>query len=270
MKFLSSKTRGKIALFGIPFDSTTCFRGGARFGPDGIRFFSENLEDYSPSLGRSLQELDFVDYGNVECGVVPEGMISSVEGFLDNIVFEKLVVLGGEHSVTYPVVKYLLKKFGNLTVVQFDAHADLREEYLGTRFSHACVMKRLLEIGCKLIQVGIRSGTKEEFEIMEREPGIFYLKDLSNLPSLLEKESNPVYFTIDIDFFDPSYAPGTGTPEAGGYSPLEFFSAIYKLPAVNVAGFDVVEVSPPYDYSGITQALASKIVRELMLKFWGQ
>jgi agmatinase len=178
-------------------------------------------------------------------------------------------MLGGEHSVTYPVVKSLVERYGELCVVQFDAHADLRDEYLGTKFSHACVMRRVLELGCKLIQVGIRSGTKEEFELMRSCERITYLKTPKELADVLINERLPVYFTVDIDFFDPAFAPGTGTPEVGGFSPLEFFEAIYKLPAVKFVGFDVVEVSPPYDPSGITQALAAKVVRELILKFWG-
>ncbi len=267
MEFLCSSDRGDIVIFGIPFDSTTCFRPGARFAPDGIRFFSENLENYSPELDKSLEELDFVDAGNVDCGVTVESMIESVTDFMKDVKYP--VMLGGEHSVTYPVVKSLVDRYGELCIVQFDAHADLRDEYLGTKFSHACVMRRILELGCKLVQVGIRSGTKKEFELMKSCENITYLKTPERLADVLIDERLPVYFTVDIDFFDPAFAPGTGTPEVGGFSPLEFFEAIYKLPAVKVVGFDVVEVSPPYDPSGTTQALAAKIVRELILKFWG-
>ena len=153
-----------------------------------------------------------------------------------------------------------------MTVVQFDAHADLREEYLGTRLSHACVMRRIIELGCKAVQVGIRSGTEDEFNLMKE---IGSLVDLKELPDFLGAVNNPVYFTVDIDFFDPAFAPGTGTPEPCGYSPLDFFKAIYILHPLNVVGLDVVEVSPPYDPSGITQMLAAKVLRELMLKFFG-
>ncbi len=272
MKFISSKdrkkSRGRVAIFGAPYDSTTCFRPGARFGADGIRLFSENLEEYSPALNKSLEELEFQDLGNLELPVEPEKMVDRIYSFVKGV--EVPVMLGGEHSVTYPVVKALSERFGELTVVQFDAHADLRESYLGTPYSHACVMRRVLELpNTRLIQVGIRSGTKEEFELMESSPRITYLKEISLLPELLKEVKTPLYFTIDIDFFDPSFAPGTGTPEHCGASPVDFFNAIYKLPAADVVGFDVVEVSPPYDPSGITQALAAKVVRELLLKFWG-
>ncbi len=268
MKFISSKDRGGIEIVGLPYDGTACFRPGARFGPEGIRFFSRNLEEFSFKLKKSLESLEFVDKGDVELPSQPEGMVEAVfEGVKE---IEVPVILGGEHSVTFPVVKALKERYGSLTVVQFDAHADLRDTYTGTKFSHACVMRRVLELGCELIQVGIRSGTKEELELMENESRITYLKEVSELPELLKKRKNEnFYFTVDIDFFDPAYAPGTGTPEPCGATPVEFFSAIYKLPPVNVVGFDVVEVSPPYDPSGITQMLGAKIVRELMLKFWG-
>ncbi|MEO2069203.1 MAG: agmatinase [Desulfurobacteriaceae bacterium] len=270
MKFLSAKDSGRISIFGIPYDSTTCFRAGTRFGPSGVRNFSENLETYSPALKRDLEDLDFVDLGDIEISVSPEKMIKEVEEFLTEKKVGTPVMIGGDHSVSYPVIKYLTEKYGKLTVVQFDAHADLRDEYTGTKFSHACVMKRALELGCDLIQVGIRSGTKEEFELMEDSKSIIYLPTPDNLPKVLEEVETPVYITIDIDFFDPSFAPGTGTPEHCGFSPVEFFETIYKLPPVNIVGFDVVEISPPYDPSGITQALGAKIIRELMLFFWGK
>jgi len=268
MEFLCASSEGRISIFGVPFDATTCFRPGARFGPDGVRFFSENLEDYSPELGKSLSNVAFKDLGNVEVPSSPEGMVKAVESFMEDV--EVPVVIGGEHSVTYPVVKSLVDRYGEVTVVQFDAHADLRDEYTGTRFSHACVMRRILELGCSLVQVGIRSGTKEEFELMRSSERITYFRSLRELPEFLGRINTPVYFTVDVDFFDPAFAPGTGTPEPGGFSPLEFFEVIYKLPpALDVVGFDVVEISPPLDPSGITQMLGAKIVRELILSFWG-
>ena len=267
MKFLASKESGRVVLFGVPYDSTTCFRPGARFGPDGIRFFSENLEEYSLVLGKSLEDVDFCDAGNVEVPADPEGMFGSVYSFVKGIDIP--VLLGGEHSVTYPVVKALLEKFKDLTVVHFDAHADLRESYSGTPYSHACVMRRVLDLGVSIVQVGIRSATREEAELRHQNPNITVVDSLSELLFLLPRINTPVYFSIDIDFFDPSFAPGTGTPEPPGAFPVEFFDLIYKLPAINLVGFDVVEVSPPYDPSGITQMLAAKIVRELLIKFWG-
>ncbi|NIA09817.1 MAG: agmatinase, partial [Nitrospiraceae bacterium] len=254
MRFLSAKDKGKIAIFGVPYDSTTCFRPGARFGSDGIRFFSKNLETYSPGLDMDLNDVSFCDLGNVDVPVIPELMVKTVEGFVDRIDFP--IALGGEHSITYPIVKSLAKRYKDLTVIQFDAHADLRESYNGTKFSHACVMRRILDLGCKLIQVGIRSGLREEFDLMETSKSI-RLVDLTNLTSTLEGTNQPIYVTVDIDFFDPAFAPGTGTPEPCGFSPSAFFDIIYKLPFINVIGFDVVEVSPPFDPSGITQVLGA-------------
>jgi agmatinase len=267
MVFLGASRFGDISIFGVSYDGTTCFRPGARFGADGVRFFSENLETYSPVLNRDLEDVNFRDLGNVDVPADPEGMVGAVESFVENV--EIPVMIGGEHSVTYPVVKSLFSRCRKLTVVQFDAHADLRDEYSGTGYSHACVMRRVLELGCDIIQVGIRSGTREEFELMKNSPQITYLSAPERLHEVLETVKTPVYITIDIDFFDPAYAPGTGTPEPCGFSPVEFFETIYKLPPVEVAGFDVVEISPPYDPSGITQMLGAKIVRELILKFWG-
>ncbi|MEO2083055.1 MAG: agmatinase, partial [Desulfurobacteriaceae bacterium] len=269
MKFLSSKEFGDVVILGVPFDSTTCFRPGARFGPDGIRFFSENLEEFSPSLKKSLASVEFTDAGNVEVPADPEGMVDAVYSFLKEKEITFPVVLGGDHSITYPVVKYLAEKVQKLTVVHFDAHADLRNEYSGTPFSHACVMRRVLNLGVDIVQVGIRSMTEEEFSLRKESDRIITVERLEELPALLSQIKMPVYFTVDIDFFDPAFAPGTGTPEPCGASPVDFFETLYKLPTVEVLGFDVVEVSPPYDPSGITQALGAKIVREFILKFWG-
>lgn len=267
MKFLCSKKSGRIGIFGVPYDSTTCFRPGARFGPDGIRFFSENLEEFSLALGKSLESVDFYDAGNLAVPSEPEKMVETVYSFAEDV--EVPITLGGEHSVTYPVVKALSERFKDLTVVHFDAHADLRDRYSGTPYSHACVMRRVLELGVSIVQVGIRSATKEEAELRAGSPQITVVDSLGELLTLLPKVKTPVYFSIDIDFFDPAFAPGTGTPEPPGANPVEFFEFVYKLPAVNLVGFDVVEVSPPYDPSGITQMLAAKMVRELLIKFWG-
>ncbi|WP_457568656.1 agmatinase [Desulfurobacterium sp.] len=265
MKFIGAKDSGKVVIFGVPYDGTTCFRPGARFAPDGVRFFSENLETYSPALNRDLSSVEFTDAGNLEVSALPEKMVEEVEDFVNRI--EIPVMIGGEHSVTYPVVRSLKKSYNNLTIVHFDAHADLRDEYSGTKFSHACVVRRILELGCRIVQVGVRSGTREEFKLIKEHPLIEKV-DIKDLPQRLMEEQF-VYFTVDIDYFDPAFAPGTGTPEPCGGSPVEFFEILYNLPPVKVVGFDVVEVSPPYDPSGVTRMLAAKIIREMILKFWG-
>lgn len=267
MKFLGAKKEGKIAILGVPYDSTTCFRPGARFAPDGIRFFSENLEEYSLKFGKSLSSVEFVDLGNVPVSAEPEKMVEEVYKAVKKV--EIPVILGGEHSVSYPVIKALSEKYENLTVVHFDAHADLRDEYSGTKYSHACVMRRVLELGVEIVQFGIRSATEEEAKLRTKDPKIKVVETFEELFSFVSSVKTPLYFSIDIDFFDPAFAPGTGTPEPPGFSPVEFFNFVYKLPAVKLVGFDVVEVCPPYDPSGITQMLAAKIVRELILKFWG-
>ena len=267
MKFLGSKSEGRIKIFGVPFDSTVSFSPGTRFGPEGIRKFSQSIETFSFVLGKDLESVEFEDCGDLEVSRVPEKMIEEVERFVEKI--DLPVVLGGEHTVSYPVVKSLLKRYKKLTVVQFDAHADLRNEYEGTKFSHACVMRRILEEGCSLIQVGVRSESAEERKFFEENSSKILRVDLKELPKVLENCQNPVYFSIDIDFFNPSEAPGTGNPEPPGVFSKDFFDTIYKINGINLVGFDLVEVSPPLDFSGITQILSARIVRELILKFWG-
>ncbi|SMO63313.1 agmatinase [Balnearium lithotrophicum] len=267
MRFIGAKEKGKVQILGIPYDSTTCFRPGTRFAPDGIRFFSDNLEEYSLPLGKSLEEVEFCDLGNLYPSTAPEKMVDEVYEAVRKM--EIPVILGGEHSITFPVLRALSERYENLTVVHFDAHADLRDDYSGTKYSHACVMRRVLELGVQIVQLGVRSATREEAELRMENTNIKVVETFEELKSLVSKIEMPVYFSIDIDFFDPAFAPGTGTPEPPGFSPVEFFNFIYKLPDVNVVGFDVVEVSPPYDPSGTTQMLAAKIVRELILKFWG-
>jgi len=267
VKFLSAGDAGSITIFGVPFDATASFKPGARFAPDGVRFYSESLETFSLHLGKSLEDLKVADAGNLPVFTVPEEMVTAVEEFVKNV--ELPVAIGGEHSITYPVVKALLERYTNLAVVQFDAHADLRNTYNRTPYSHACVMRRLHELDCTIIQVGVRSATREELEFIAKSERIIRLESLAELYSTVASMKMPIYVTVDIDFFDPSFAPGTGNPEPCGFSPKEFFSVIYSLPQVEVVGFDVVEINPTCDPSGITQVLGARIIRDLIIKFWG-
>jgi agmatinase len=259
------------ALFGAPLDATVTFRPGCRFGPGAVRSASAVLEDWSPALGVGLGERPFCDLGDLE--PVPgdvEGTLEAIRELVGQLAEEGLrpLMLGGEHLVTWPAVAALAARHPGLRVLQFDAHADLREEYLGRRASHATVMRRVAEVvgPGHCYQVGIRSGTAEEWAFA-RTSGIRFAPGAAGLPAGWREElsAGPVYVTVDIDFVDPAYAPGTGTPEPGGATAAELLAAIDGLRGLDLVGADVVEVAPAYDPGGITAALAAKVVRELLL-----
>ena len=264
----------KAVILGLPMDFTVSFRPGTRSGPDHIRQASIGIEEYSPILDRDIAEASFFDAGDME---LPFG---NVKYSLDRIEkaavkilsdAKKPVFLGGEHLVSLPLIKALKEHYEDLVVIQFDAHADLRTDYMGEKLSHATVMRQVSEIvGMKnLYQVGIRSGTKQEFQF-GREHTNFYPYDVMEslteiLPGLADK---PVYITLDIDVVDPAHAPGTGTPEPGGCSSKEIMEAVYALRSLRIVGADLVEVSPVGDSGLLTGLLAAKLVREMILGFW--
>jgi len=265
-----------VFILGIPFDSTTSFKPGARFGPDAIRQATEGMETYSIVLEKDISNIKICDVGNISYYSNPKFMIEETYRKIKNIIKnDKFVIgLGGEHTVTYPLVKAYKEKYKNLAVIQFDAHADLRENYEFEKFSHACVMNLIgKEIGFKnLYQFGIRSVESEEYEAAKNTN--FYplhkynskdiIKILNKTKELKNKE---IYVTIDIDVLDPSCAPGTGTPEPSGLTTREFFEILYNLRKFNVVGFDLVEVNPMVDMSGITAITGAKILREGILCF---
>lgn len=264
----------KVVLMGVPLELTVGFCPGTRFGPELIRFSSRNLETYSPYLHRDLQAVPFCDVGNLS---LPPGNLSRAFERIEAAVTtlcqaEKIpLLMGGEHLITYPSVCALKKSYPELLVLQFDAHADLREEDEGERFTHATVMRRVLEVTGekRLFQVGIRSGCRQEFEFAAAHTYLYLssLKEalLSLLPLL---KGRPTYLTFDIDVVDPAYAPGTGAPEPGGCSPQEIFTALTSLAGLKVVGFDLVEVAPNRDLTERTALLAAKIIREAILAFW--
>ena len=266
-------------LLGAPMDWTASGRPGSRFGPQSIRAASELLEDYSPVLDRELAEVPFFDSGDV---LMPFG---DVETSLDNLEAayssaiqdgKSALVLGGEHLVTVAAVKALHRVHSDLQVIQFDAHADLRDDYLGQKLSHATAMRRICDIlgpDC-LWQFGIRSGTREEYELMRKSGKcftdcLFTAEGRSKSAETVIKTvgQRPVYLTIDVDVLDPAVVPGTGTPEPGGLSFLDLIDVLMKLRPLRVVGADVVEVNPMLDASGRTTVTAAKLVRELLLAF---
>ncbi|MCL6477145.1 MAG: agmatinase [Peptococcaceae bacterium] len=262
-------------ILGAPLDQTVSFRPGARHGPRQIRSVSEVLEEYSPRLDRDLADFVYSDLGDV--AVVPGHVEESLERiaqcagkvFLDG---KLLVMLGGEHLVTLPAVQRAAQLYPELAVVQFDAHADLRERYLGMDLSHATVMRRIFELigGARMFQFGIRSGTREEFALARSSVNFHSGIEIDDIVRTARRlKGKPVYITLDIDVFDPAYAPGTGTPEPGGCAPDQLFSALEAFADLNVIGFDLVEVCPPFDQSDRTAILAAKLVREAILLFAG-
>jgi len=262
----------KIVLFGAPFDSTTSFRPGARFGSAAIRHESFGLETYSPYQDKDLGDYKVFDSGDLElCFGSSQNALADIESRTGTILDDgKLpLLIGGEHLVTLGAVRAVKKKYPDLHIIHFDAHADLRHEYLGVELSHACVMKRCHELvgdGC-IHQFCIRSGERSEFEFAKAHTDIhpFDFKGLDELVDKLKQTQTPVYFTIDLDCLDPSCFPGTGTPEAGGVTFVQLLNAILKVCRTNVVGADINELAPMLDNSGVSTATACKVLRELLL-----
>ena len=260
-------------LIGVPFDGTTSFVPGTRFGPARIREVSVGLETYSPVLDRCLDDVKLADLGDLELpfGNVTEAL-EMIEAACRSIVAAgaKPFVIGGEHLVTLPAVRACHSRYKDLAVVQFDAHADLREEYLGEHDSHATVMRRIGEVigSDNVYQLGIRSGTREEFAFGRAFSPVFQEDVLGGVRRIKEElVGRPVYVTVDIDVVDPGFAPGTGTPEPGGCRPQEILQALWSLEGLDVIGFDVVEVNPLVDSGVITSMLAAKLIREAAIMF---
>lgn len=258
------------AVFGAPLDATGSFRPGSRFGPAAIRLASPVLEEWSPVLQRGFGERPFCDLGDLDLapGETDGALdaISELAAELDAAGIRPLM-LGGEHLVTWAAVRALAPAHPGLRVLQFDAHADLREDYLGRAASHATVMRRVCEVigPDRCHQLGIRSGSPEEWAYARR--ATRFAPSAWAVPEgwRADLRSSPLYVTVDIDFVDPAYAPGTGTPEPGGPTAADLLAAVDSLDGLNVVGADLVEVSPAYDPTGATAALAAKVVRELLL-----
>lgn len=262
-----------LVIVGAPMDFTVSFRPGTRNGPAEIRNVSEGLEEFSFDLKLDLADKYFFDSGDI---LLPYGNIEKslecIEQAVGTIVKDgkKPLLLGGEHLVSLPAVKKVSEIYPELVVLHFDAHADLRDVYLEEELSHATVMRRISEVvgGKRIFQLGIRSGTREEFEWGCRNTRMYPGKVLEPLNRIVnEIKGVPVYITLDIDVVDPAYAPGTGTPEPGGCSPQEIIKSLHLLKDLNVVGMDLVEVCPVYDQSQITALLAAKLVRDAILLF---
>lgn len=262
----------QIVLFGAPFDSTTSFRPGARFGCAAMRHESFGLETYSPYQEKDLTDYAIFDSGDLElCFGSAESALADIEAHTAQILKDGKMplLIGGEHLVTLGAAKAVLEKYPDVHIIHFDAHADLRDDYLGAKLSHACVIRRIHDIvgDGRIHQFCIRSGEREEFAFAKTHTDIhpFTFEGLDNLVEQLKASKVPVYFTIDLDCLDPSLFPGTGTPEAGGVTFTELLSAILKVAGTNVVGADMNELAPMLDASGVSTATACKVLRELLL-----
>lgn len=263
----------KIVIFGAPFDSTTSYRPGTRFASSAMRNESFGIETYSPYQDKDLTDIKVFDGGDLElCFGSPESALNDIENFSAQILSDGKMplMIGGEHLVTLGSVRAAAKKYPDLCIIHFDAHADLRDNYLGQKLSHACVMRRCHELvgDRNIFQFGIRSGDREEF-LWGREHVItnkFNFRGLEKLHEIIK--NRPVYFTIDLDVLDPSCFPGTGTPEAGGVTFTELMLAVQTVSTMNTVAIDVNELSPALDQSGASTALACKLLREIMLYFY--
>ena len=260
----------KFVLFGVPFDSTTSYRPGARFASKSIRAESYAIETYSPYQDKDMSETSIFDAGDLELPIGDtKAVLSKIEDFTEQLLHDNKspVMIGGEHLVTLPAVQAVFKHYPDLHVIHFDAHADLRDDYLGVKLSHATVMRRVWELlgDGRVYQYGIRSGDRSEF-IWGSERVYTQKFNFNGIDETIKKiNRKPVYFTLDLDVLDPSIFPGTGTPEAGGVSFNELLDAIKHLSQLNIVGCDVVELSPTYDPSGVSTAVACKLLRELLL-----
>ena len=263
----------KIVMFGAPFDSTTSFRPGTRFASQAMRSESFGIETFSLYQMKDLLDIKVFDSGDLELPFgSPEQALSDIQARTAAILDDGKIpcMIGGEHLVTLGAVRAAAEKYPDLHIIQFDAHADLRDDYLGVKLSHACVMRRCHEIlgDGKIFQLGIRSADKSEVDFLMEQHTSMNLFDFRTIQEVVGYIGcAPVYFTLDLDVLDPSEFPGTGTPEAGGVRFDELLDAIEVLSDLNVVAFDMNELSPAYDNSGRSTALACKLMREMLLRF---
>ncbi|MFD2165889.1 agmatinase [Thalassotalea euphylliae] len=277
--------RSATHIVGFEFDGTACFRKGTKSGPNALRAVSDGIESYSPYLDADLEDVCFADLGNlpIDTAITEESKPEHIKAEFErastafNQLFEnislvdddvKVMTIGGEHSISYaPIVRHL-KEYPNMVLLHLDAHADLRDGYLGYHYSHASIIRRVTDHftdANDLIQYGIRSGTKDEYEWMKthgtiKQSRIEFLEAVAAIPA-----DRPIYLTLDLDYFDPSFFPGTGTPEPGGEDFHSFVSLCKILRDKHFIGCDVVELSPEIDSTGNSDVFAAKVVRELLL-----
>ncbi len=260
-----------VVIFSSPMDATCSFRPGTRFAGPAIRQDSIGMEWYSPYFNMDLKDYGTCDIGDLD---LPMGDVEKDLKEISRVTSlilkdgKKTMMIGGEHLVTLGTIREYVKKYKDLNIIHFDAHTDLREEFLGRELSHATVLRKCYDLleGGTIYQFGIRSGDRSEFEWAKTHIHQ-HLFDTEGLDEAIEAlKDKPVYITIDLDVLDPSVFPGTGTPEAGGITFKELEAAILKMRKLNnIVGADMVELSPDYDTSHVSTQVACKVLRELVL-----
>ena len=273
--FLSANAsfeESNVVILGCPYDGSASFRPGARFGPSAIRRASWGIETFSPYFQRDLSQYSIHDMGDLELPLGEKKIsLGLIRKALRKILSRKKfpILLGGDHLITLPIIEEILPITPQLHLLQIDAHTDLRDDYLGESLCHSTVMKKVVDLldGDRLFQIGIRSGTEEEFKLARKMRSTVSLNP-GSLSSMIKRLRNqPVYITLDLDVIDPSLLPGVGTPEPGGLSFKELISLLKKLQSLHVIGFDMVELTPDYDPTQISSLTASAILREMILAF---
>lgn len=257
-------------LFGAPYDGTTSYRPGARFASRVMRAESYGLESYSPYQDRDLGDVRVFDGGDLELPFgAPEPVLEEIRSMTDRILEDgkRPFMVGGEHLVTLGALRAVAARYRDLAVIHLDAHADLRDDYLGQPLSHATVMRRIWELvgDGSIWQMGIRSGEREEFRFARKHVHTCRYGCGSVREFAEQIGGRPVYLTLDLDILDPSIFPGTGTPEAGGISFMQLLDTLFALKDLNIVAADLTELSPPYDISGCSTAAACKVLREMLL-----
>lgn len=263
--------KARIVLFGAPFDGTVSFRPGSRFGPQAMRQDAIGLEGYSPYQDREIDTSEILDLGDLD---LPMGdKIEALQMIRETTAQiagdgKYPLMLGGEHLVTLGVIQSLVQKYPDLCIIHLDAHTDLRQDYLGVELSHATVMRRIWDLlgDNRIFQLGIRSGTQEEFTFARAGHTTLFPFALGHFADIQKAiAGRPVFLTVDLDVLDPSVFSGTGTPEPGGVDFLSAMRFIVECGQLNLVGADLVELAPHYDPSGVSTAVALKLLRELII-----
>jgi agmatinase len=268
---LPSIEGAEIVVAGFPYDCTASYRAGARFAPKEIRSCSGvAIESFSFYFARDLDEVKFFDAGDMDIMVGDPGvMVEQVQETASSLLKDvpRLIAIGGEHLITYPLFLATKKKHSQFSILHLDAHADLAEKLFGNTLSHGTVFYLCLQTGLdKLVQYGVRSGSKEEFYLRKEDPRIIPAVTIEEIDAALT-EGEKIYLSLDFDFFDPGYFPGTGTPEAGGAS-FDDYIRILKLlkrKQIEIIGADIVELAPEIDHSDASTAFAAKALRETLI-----
>jgi agmatinase len=264
------KSRGVI--LGCPYDGSASFRPGARFGPSAIRRASWGIETFSPYFKKDLSQCSIHDMGDLELPLGEKKIsLTLIRKALSKILSKKKfpILLGGDHLITLPIIEEIFRIYPQLRLIHIDAHTDLRDDYLGESLSHSTVMRKVVNhLGeGRLFQIGIRSGTEEEFSLARKMKSIVSLQPASLSSMTKRLRDQPVYISLDLDVIDPSLLRGVGAPEPGGLSFQEFISLLKKLQTLHVIGFDIVELTPDYDLGQVSSITASVILREMILAF---